>query len=63
MVHYSVQSSVFHNHSGLYTVASIYFVPQIKHEKQSDTQVLYFLLLVDLSHETGSWDMTTIMQK
>lgn len=63
MVHYSVQSSVFHRHSVLYTVASIYFVPQIKHEKQSDTQVLYFLLLVDLSHETGSWDMTTIMQK
>lgn len=52
MVHHSVQSSVSHSHSVLYTVDSIYFFPQIKHEKQSDTQVLYFLLLVDLDPGT-----------
>lgn len=63
--HYSL-SSVLCNQYMIYIqqpVFSLFFSPEIKQEKQSYIQVLYSLLLVDLSHKTGSWDVTTIMQK
>lgn len=63
--HYSLYS-VFCNQYMIYIqqpVFWLFFSPEIKQEKQSYIQVLYSLLLADLSHKTGSWDVTTIMQK
>lgn len=64
--HYSLSPVFCKQYIMLYIhqlVFSLFFFPEIKQEKQSDIQVLHSSLLVDLSHKTGSWDVTTIMQK